>query len=589
VESHSEWFNELAPLLVEQGYSVYAPDRPGWGQSSGRRGHLASYEDLLAMVDTLQNLMRKEHQCIHLAGLSWGGKAAVYIALRRPHVFSRLALIAPGLCPSRSPSLLQKLSVARGILAGNGLNTIPLPIAVDDFTTRSERQAYIQTDPSRIKEVTAAFCLESVKMDRYIAEEIERLRIPTLLLLAGKDSIIDNQATQALLERAPHSQLTVHTHEDAAHSLVFETPERTATELNEWFARPEQPHPAPKKILIMGAGAVGSAVGGLLAKGGHRVTLVARQAHADAIHTHGLDLTVGESRMVIRKNLNAVTEPGDEEAPDLVIVCVKGFDTGPALEALKPITTKDTVLMSLQNGVQNESVLAGAFPENPVLAGAICAYLSMEGPGQIHAQSDRGGLALGPHRPQDAEAAQAAFSLLRDSGMKVLLGETGEQVKWSKLMLNVAFNAINALTGLGTAEIMSHPLLGPLAVATFAECSAVMKGRGLAPMDLPGYKVGLLAKVMGLPTGLARRLVAFTTRGEAKGKSSMAQDFARGRAQTEIDEINGTVVQAGEPLKIPCPANQHLINMVQLATQDPAMRQAFLDTPELVAEGWPER
>ena len=133
---------------------------------------------------------------------------------------------------------------------------------------------------------------------------------------------------------------------------------------------------------------------------------------------------------------------------------------------------------------------------------------------------------------------------------------------------------------------MVHNELGPLAVATFAECRSVMKARNLSPIDLPGYKVGGLAKVMGLPTFFARKILAKVTAKEAKGKSSMAQDFARGRAQTEITEINGVIVDECKKLNLPCPANIHLIKRIEDATLNPDKLQEFINRPELVAKGF---
>ena len=591
VESHSLWFEELAPLLAGQGIAVCAPDRPGWGASPGRKGDLQHYDKALSRIDHYASDLWRDHGKVHLAGLSWGGKLALYAALRRPGTFCSLTLIAPGLCPRNSVSLADKVRVAASTLFFGGRGRIGLPFRDEDFTRRPDKTAFIRSDPHRTHNVTARFCIESLKMDRFIAENIPRLRIPAQLLLAGDDRIMDNAATDRLFSLAGSESKRVKTHEGAAHSLVFETPQRTAGEIREWTDTPRAPSGGRWRISIMGAGAVGGFLGGLLAAAGHDVTLIGRESQAEAIRNGGLRLRLGGAERKIRQNLRCVTDPAEIGAhQDLAVLCVKSFDTEEAVKDLQPVLAAGTPVLCLQNGVRNEERIREFAPETPVIAGAICAYASMEGPGHVRVESDLGGIALGPSENSESNRRLAVTiqAALQRSGWEIAFHERGTEVKWSKLMLNVAFNAINALTGLGTAEIMRHPRLGPLAVETFGECAKVMRALGINPVALPNYNVALLARVMRLPQALSRRMVARFSQREARGKSSMAQDFSRARGRTEIEEINGAVASIGESHGIPTPANTHLLRMVEVAANDPAMLQAFHDTPSLAAEGYGE-
>ncbi|MFH0910102.1 MAG: 2-dehydropantoate 2-reductase, partial [Planctomycetota bacterium] len=582
--------------MTAEGFALYAPDRPGWGMSEGPRGHLASYREALYFIEQMVAKLDTRHVRVHLAGLSWGGKLALYAALRRPILFETLTLIAPGLAPRKDLSFWQKSRVAAGVLFTDGSLSIPLAFQEEDFTRRSDRQDYIRTDPYRVRAVSAAFCVESLKMDRYIEAHIPQLRVPTQLLLAGDDAIVDNAATDRLFSLAGGFRKRTVVHEGAAHSLVFESPERTAREIGEWMGedrrggaeKRSRPHPRPQKILVMGAGAVGSAVGGLLALGGHRVTLVARQEHAGVINAAGLCFKLGASVRVIRENLRAARRVESLwERPDLVLLCVKSFDTDQALVDLIPIMDSRIPILSLQNGVTNEHRVAELYPENPVIAGAICAYLHQDEAGEVCMDSDRGGLVLGPWNPSARAATAQAHAWLSDTGIEVRSVPEGRLVKWSKLMLNVAFNPLSALTKLGAAEILSDPHLGDLAVAAYAECGRVMRAQGIEPIDLPGYSVRRLARVVRLPRKVARRLLKWALRREPPSTSSMAQDLVLGRS--EIRALNGILVELGRAHRIPTPANEHLLRCVEQAIEDPLLLEKSGYTLEGVAEGWAHR
>ncbi|MFW5857435.1 MAG: 2-dehydropantoate 2-reductase [Planctomycetota bacterium] len=578
VESHSQWFEEIAPALCAREIAVYAPDRPGWGASPGRRGHLESYDDAVGFVEELTSMIRLRHEHVHLGGLSWGGKLALYTAIRRPFLCESLILIAPGIEMRGRVPLGTRLRIAGSLLFGSGRAEVRLPIRDDDFTRRQDRNSYIRTDTYRIRETTASFCLESLKMDRFLEEQIARLRIPVCLLLAGDDVIVDSAAAEKLVSLAGSPRKAVHWHENAAHSLVFETPDRTATETADFVLEQNQDDEAGR-VLVMGAGAVGSAVGGLLAWGGVETTLVGRARHAEAVNRHGLRLQMGKTTRMLQRHLSAVTAPGEATGkPDLVLLCVKGYDTAEAATAIRDTVPAGVPILSLQNGVDREAEIQGLCPEHPVLAGAICQYLHFEEAGSVRMAGDLGGIALGPLRPEDEPHAVRAEELLRHTGLKVHYAVDGRRVKWSKLMLNVAFNALNALTGLSSAELLARPRTGRLVVGALRECVEAMRLEGIAPLNLPGYPVARMASVIRAPAGIAQRLLAVAARRQAARY--------RGRSRTEIDEINGVVVRVLDAHQRPAPANRRLVELVASATADEAAHRELAANPDRIALGW---
>lgn len=621
VESHADWFDEVSPRLAAAGLAAVAYDRPGWGASpspipggspvaetapdaepgggakaeTDARGHMASYAEAIEHLEEIATRLRARFGALHLAGLSWGGLLALYAALRRGLFFDSLALIAPGVLPSVDLPWTAKLRVAAGILAKRPRTLVPLPIHVEHFTDRPDRAAYIRDDPKRVTAVTAAFCFETLKMRAFCKEQTPLRRLPpTTLLLAGRDGIIDNDATRRLLEPVGAA---VQVYDGAAHSLVFEDPARLAEDLLARIrtaadARSAATFPAPlapalqphrvqpipvgseegveavgsdgtRRVVVLGAGAVGSFVGGLIALGGHETTLIGRAAHVEAIQREGLRIGIGAGERVVREPLRAVTHAREiADPPDLLILAVKSFDTETALGEARHLVGPRTVILGLQNGVGNEARIHALFPGTALLGGAICAYLDFEAPGRIRWADDKGGLAAGVEACDFLRAQSVWEAVVPATGLETRFHDCAASVKWSKLMLNVAFNALNALTGLSTAAIMAHREHGRLAVRALREGFAVMRARHIDPVDLPGYAVTKLARLTRLPEIVARPVLARVTATQTRTVSSMAQDLAKGRRATEIDEINGAVVHAGAEAGVPTPANERLVAMM---------------------------
>lgn len=561
VESHGAWFDEVAEALTGRGYVVHAYDRAGWGRSPGVRGHLPNYAVALGHLEEVVMVLRERYARVHLAGLSWGGMLALYAMLRRGLYFDSLTLIAPGVIAKADLSLWQKLRVAGAILRHRDGRPIPVPIHTTDFTTRADVTHAIEGDPHRTTHVSARFCFETLKMRAFCREQVPHRKLPRWsLLLAEHDAIVDNEAMRTLFLT---QDVSVKQYAGKAHSLVFEDPARVAADIAERAAA-RMANAARKRVAVVGAGAVGSLVGGLLALRGHDVTLVGRAAHVEAIRENGLKISLGAGHRVVRENLRAVTTPEEAGgAVDLVILAVKGFDTATALAQLPPLLGEATGILSLQNGLGNEAVIAEAYPGRIVLGGAICAYLDFPAPGHIAWSDDRGGLAGGVVQGE-TEAARALWAaILPDTGMETRWVEAAASVKWSKLILNVAFNALNAMTGLPTAEILAHKTHGTLAARALKEAFAVMRACGVEPVDLPGYPVRRMARLCRLPVWVVRPALAKATAGQTKTVSSMQQDLRKGRGTTEIDDINGRIVREGAAHGIPTPANETLCRMME--------------------------
>jgi len=270
-----------------------------------------------------------------------------------------------------------------------------------------------------------------------------------------------------------------------------------------------------------------------------------------------------------------------------VLFAVKGFDTAEAARSAAPCAGEHTVLASFQNGLSGEEILAERFPGRRILAAAICAYLASPEPGRVERLGTRGGVALASFRGLSREEIENYADLFRAAGLPAVTGAAAS-IKWSKLLLNVAFNALSAASDLAVGRILKSPELFALGVRAFREALAAARASGARPVDLPGYKLRLFCKVMGLPVPLGRRLALLAFRGpEREGRSSMWQDLARGRGRTEVADLNGAVVRAAEKAGLPCPVNRYLVEVIERLAADPAERARYKADASLLAREAP--
>jgi 2-dehydropantoate 2-reductase len=301
-------------------------------------------------------------------------------------------------------------------------------------------------------------------------------------------------------------------------------------------------------IAVVGAGAVGSFFGAMLARAGHRVTLIARAAHVRAIETEGLRLDKDGSVEIVR--LAASADLAAVRGADLVLFCVKSTDTDAVAREMAPHLDAGAVVMSLQNGVENAPAIARQVRQTVVPA-VVYVATALPEPGLVR-HYGRGDLVIGP---LDAAAARDAGlpSMLQGLADLFIAAQVPVRVSpdvmaelWSKLMVNCAYNAISGL-----------------AQATYGQLAALAPVRELQQTVVA--EVVALAAAEGVPLERSSALEAMTRIAPAMpGQlSSTAQDMARGKP-SEIEHLNGFVVRRGRELGIATPANQALYALVKL-------------------------
>ncbi|MET3376043.1 2-dehydropantoate 2-reductase [Variovorax boronicumulans] len=291
------------------------------------------------------------------------------------------------------------------------------------------------------------------------------------------------------------------------------------------------------KVAVMGAGAVGCYYGAMLARAGHEVVLIGRPSHVEAVRANGLRLETKAFDEQVR--LEASTEAGAVQGADLVLFCVKSTDTESAAAQIQPHLAPGALVLTLQNGVDNDARVRAALPSHDVAAAVVYVATEMAGPGHVK-HHGRGELVIAPSRRSD-EVAQALIA----AGVPTQISDNVRGALWAKLVLNCAYNALSAVSQLPYGELVQGTGVTDVIRDVVAECLAVAKAEGVV---IPG---DVDAAVRGIAQSMPSQY------------SSTAQDLARGK-RSEIDHLNGLVVRRGEVLGVPTPANRVLFVMVKL-------------------------
>jgi 2-dehydropantoate 2-reductase len=303
------------------------------------------------------------------------------------------------------------------------------------------------------------------------------------------------------------------------------------------------------RVYVVGAGSLGSAIGGTLAADGNDVVLVTRNAaHVAAIETHGLRLDDGERRRTVEVKASVGPLAGDMDPADdvdLVIMLVKSFDTATAIDATRVIVGPETVVLTLQNGVGCEDIIAAAVGRERVIAGRTFIGGRLIEPGVIEYGIVGRRTVIGELDGHVGDRVTSITEMFRSAGMEVDISTDIVAMMWEKLFVNVATGALSALTRLPYGELSIHREVERCAVAAVAEAMAVARAHGI-DIVTTDPAVPWRRAWEGLPDGF---------------KASMLQSIEKG-SRTEVDVIHGAVCRAGRDADVPTPVNDTLLAAV---------------------------
>ena len=293
------------------------------------------------------------------------------------------------------------------------------------------------------------------------------------------------------------------------------------------------------RIVVMGSGGLGGYFGGLLAQSGADVTFVARGAHLQALQERGLSVRSVNGDFTVP--VQACADPRGLPPAGLVLFCVKTYDAAAAAALLQPVVDAQTIVLTLQNGVDMAAELQTTFGRGTVLAGVTRVGSTLVAPGVIEQPTTDRLIEFGSLTGQQQEQVDRVQTLCTTAGMPTLVSPDIQRSLWEKLVFIAPFSGLSTLTRLTPAQLLAHEPTRALYRSVMQETTAVAQAAaGVAPEIV------------------ARTMHYLDTAGDP-GESSMAVDFQRQR-RIEVDAINGAVVRHGQRLGIPIPLNQMMYN-----------------------------
>lgn len=299
------------------------------------------------------------------------------------------------------------------------------------------------------------------------------------------------------------------------------------------------------KLAILGAGAMGSVFGGLLHRAGHDVTLIdVWPGLVERLNTAGLQLENREGRLETLP-VRATDRPADCGTVDLLLVFVKCYHTESAVRSALAVVGPDTVVLSLQNGWGNGPVISAMVGEEKLILGVCYHSATVVAPGQVR-HVGTGMTYIGELHGSRSERIERVAEAFRAAGIEATLTAEVQREIWSKLALNVCTLPTSALLRYHAPQLAQHEPALDVMRALLNEAVQVAQRQNIA-LEFDERWDAIV--------GLLRRCAP-------TAKASMLQDVESTR-RTEIDVINGAIVEAGARLGVPTPYNQTMVWLVK--------------------------
>jgi 2-dehydropantoate 2-reductase len=300
---------------------------------------------------------------------------------------------------------------------------------------------------------------------------------------------------------------------------------------------------AAMRIVVMGAGAVGAYFGAKLARAGLDVVLVARGPNLAALRVRGVTVESPESSFSIAP-VSAVADPSEAGPADLVLVCVKSYDTDATAAALRPIVRRDTIVLSLQNGIENEETLRRELGLGEMLGGLTHIGAELTEPGVVRHQTG-GRIIFGELDGGESPRTRCLADLFHAAQIDAHLSRHISVMLWDKLCWNASFNATTAITGRTVGGLLGDA-----------------DGRSLVRAAM--FEVVRVARASGVPLDPKRvdDEIDQSASTMADVRTSMLQDLERGKP-LEHDAINGAVVRAAQRAGVPAPIHRTLLALLE--------------------------
>ncbi len=315
------------------------------------------------------------------------------------------------------------------------------------------------------------------------------------------------------------------------------------------------------KIAVLGAGSIGTYVGGALLGAGGELILIGRARMQARLQEVGLTLTdLGGYRMVHHPgSIPYALDPSAMHDADLFLVTVKSADTDAAAALIANHAAPGALVISLQNGVGNARRLREALPTHTVLAGMVpFNVVQLEG-NRLH----RG--TAGDVMIETSAAVTPWLALFAKAGVPLRQQADFDAIQWGKLLINLN-NAVNALSGVPLKTQFSQRGYRRCLAALIDEGRTILEAAGIHPAKVVKLGPRMLPLVLRLPDALFRRVAAPMLKIDPEARSSMWEDLEAGR-RTEIDYLNGAIVTLAASIGRTAPVNARIVDLIRAAEQ----------------------
>ena len=303
------------------------------------------------------------------------------------------------------------------------------------------------------------------------------------------------------------------------------------------------------RIAVFGAGGVGAFFGGLLVRGGADVRFIARGNQLEALRRQGILIQSDRLGDVRIPPVHAESDASQVGQCELVLVCVKAHQTALILDALTPLVGDDTTLVTLQNGVESDDVLAARFGGTRVVPAVVYVGATLEAPGIVHHVA-AGTIVIGSRLDGDRSRLPAVAAALARTGEPVTIAGDIRHERWLKLLWNASFNPVSAITGRTPRELTAVASTRQLLVDLMNEVRTVAAAQGIV-----------------IAASAIDEQLAWTERAPAI-RTSMMVDRERQRAM-EIDALVGVVIRRGREFGVPTPVSQSMFALLQAIAAEP--------------------
>jgi 2-dehydropantoate 2-reductase len=308
------------------------------------------------------------------------------------------------------------------------------------------------------------------------------------------------------------------------------------------------------RIAVVGAGAVGSLVGGLLARAGKDVTMIGRAEHVEAINKNGLhvDGVLGEFNVPIhaQETLNF--------RPDIVILAVKMTDVEPTCRQIAPYIM-DVPILTLQNGVRSDEIAGSVFGEQYIIGGIVLFNAKYLNPGHV-TYGRKGALLIGQAFRKNGKQVNDISDLLKQV-MPVTVCDNIQGARWTKLLINVLGNSMEAMTGQSLQACMKARGSRRIGALILKEAFETIAKAHISLASLPGIPITPFRLIIKSPLPVAARVLQIITR-KTDTMTSTLQSLHRGKP-TEIDYLNGEIVRLGRQIAVATPYNAKVVDLIR--------------------------